>query len=92
MSKHRARKDRRTAYHQMLNSEVNTSDRSFRKRVICIMDRDGLDTAPDGRPIKAGLWAYRASQRHDPARYLAVGELIMQATDSCRVRNRVGRY
>ena len=92
MSKHRDRKDRRKEYHRMLSAELNTSDRSFRSRVIRVLDRDGLDTAPDGRPIKADLWRFRDSQRHDHATCLAVGELINRATDSCRVSNRAGRY
>ncbi len=64
ISKNKRRRLRREAYYKCLEGSLDEEDR-FVSRVIAAMDHRGLDIAPDGRPIRAGFWAFiqrRASE------------------------------
>jgi len=55
--KHRTRKNRRKDYERMLDLEL-PDETAFRRRIRRSIDRDGMDIAHDGRPIRARLWRY----------------------------------
>jgi hypothetical protein len=57
ISKNKRRRLRREAYYRCLEGSLDEEGR-FVRRVIGAMDHRGLDIAPDGRPIKAGFWAF----------------------------------
>jgi len=57
LSKNKRRRLRREDYFRSLEGSLEEEGR-FVGRVISTMDHQGLDIAPDGRPIKAGFWAF----------------------------------
>jgi hypothetical protein len=65
-SKNQRRRLRREAYYRCLEGALDEEGR-FVRRVISAMDHRGLDIAPDGRPIKAGFWAF-IRRRQEQAR------------------------
>ena len=57
LSKNKRRRLRREEYFRNLEGSLEEEGR-FVGRVIAAMDHQGLDIAPDGRPIKAAFWAF----------------------------------
>ena len=57
ISKNKKRRLRREAYYRCLEGSLD-EEGGFVRRVIGAMDHRGLDIASDGRPIKAGFWAF----------------------------------
>ena len=57
LSKNKRRRLRREEYFRSLEGALE-EEGSFVGRVIAAMDHQGLDIAQDGRPIKAGFWAF----------------------------------
>ena len=85
MSKHRDRKERREAYHRMLDAELD-QERPFVVRAVGTMNRDGMDFGADGRPIRSDFWRYirsREAQARQAAR--AALFLVEKAVNSVRV-------
>ena len=87
MSKHKQRRERRAEYHRMLDAELD-QEKPFVNRVLNTMNRDGLDTAPDGRPIKADFWRYIRSRMQSAIHTARAGLCLMErAINSIRVSN-----
>lgn len=84
LSKHKRRRARREAYFQMIDAET-AHERHFMGRVVHTLNTDGIDTAPDGRPIKANWWAYIDSRdKRDRNAALACHYLVDRAITSIR--------
>ena len=60
-SKHKRRKDRRELYYTMIDDAL-PRERSFAGRIVDTVNRDGLDIAHDGRPIKS-FWRHYLKTR-----------------------------
>ena len=84
MSKHKDRRQRRERYHQMLDAELGSdgAERQFVNRVLSTMDHDGVDFAPDGRPIKADFWRYVASREGFNVHTALAGEHLIERSIS----------
>jgi hypothetical protein len=98
LSKNKRRRLRREEYFHSLEGSLEEEGR-FVGRVIAAMDHRGLDIAPDGRPIKAGFWAFIERReeeakraRKEPERRklaassLACLDLVQRAVQAVTVR------
>jgi hypothetical protein len=61
-SKHKRRKDRREKYYEMIDRSL-PEERHFAGRIIDTVNRDGMDIALDGRPIKSYWRHYMKTRR-----------------------------
>jgi hypothetical protein len=87
MSKHKQRRARRAEYYRMLDAELD-QEQPFVNRVLGTLNRDGIDTGPDGRPIKADFWRYMKSRRQTAVQTARAGLCLMErAINSIRVSN-----
>lgn len=85
MSKHKARRERRERYFDYLKVELSDPKR-FKQRVISTIDQGGMDTAPDGRPIKANFWGFiKAQEKADQPTSLACLDLMEQSVKQISV-------
>lgn len=91
MSKHKHRRERRAKYNQMLRAELD-HERHFTRRVIETINRDGLDVAPDGRPIKADFFgAIQEWEKTDQQSSRACLSLVEKAVHQVQVKPVINR-
>lgn len=90
MSKHKRRRERRERYYRMLDGALASdgpAERRFVGRVHGTLNREGLDIAHDGRPIKADLRRYvRSRRRSDVHAADACERLMERAVDEIHPR------
>lgn len=91
MSKHKQRRERRAKYREMLHAELD-DERSFIRRVIRTINRDGFDVAPDGRPIKADFFsAIQEWEKTDQQSSKACLSLVENAVHQIQVKPIINR-
>ncbi|MDA1275502.1 MAG: hypothetical protein O2960_15895 [Verrucomicrobia bacterium] len=86
MSKHKRRKERQAEYREMLRAAMD-DEPGFRRRIFRTLDHGGLDTAPDGRPIKADFFgAIRDWEKKDPHTSRACLSLVEQVVHRLQIK------
>jgi hypothetical protein len=91
MSKHKQRRERRSKYRERLRTEL-ADERAIIRRVIRSMNHNGLDVAPDGRPIKADFFgAIREWEKTDQQSSRACLSLVEKAVRQVQVKPVVNR-
>ncbi len=99
LSKNKRRRLRRENYYCSLDASLEDEGR-FVRRVIATLDHQGLDIAPDGRPIKANFWGFirqrmeasersrnEQTQRDLANSSLACLDLVERAVNTLTVQN-----
>ncbi|HEV2842603.1 MAG TPA: hypothetical protein VGW39_14870 [Chthoniobacterales bacterium] len=79
MTKHKQRRERRAKYFAMLDGML-ANEPAFVQRVIDTLDYQGLDYAPDGKPIRADFYRYMKDRaKTDGTATLAVLDFLERA-------------